>query len=80
MEFLHDWVIPPGVTAPVWLYVSVAWVALMFSSVSKGGFGGGAGVVSVPLLLQVAPISFAVGMWLPMLIVCDIFTIRQYPQ
>ena len=78
MDLLHQWVIPPGVTAPAWLYISVAILALLFTAVSKGGFGGGAGVVSVPLMLQVAPLSFSVGVWLPVLIVCDIFTIREY--
>lgn len=79
MEVVQQWLIPPGVTGPVWMYVSVAMVAMLFTAVSKGGFGGGAGVVSVPLMLQVAPLSFVVGLWLPMLIVCDICTIRHYP-
>jgi uncharacterized membrane protein YfcA len=80
MDFLNQWVIPPGATAPSWLYISVAILALLFTAVSKGGFGGGAGTVSVPLMLQVAPLKFTIGLWLPILIICDIFTIRQYPQ
>lgn len=80
MDFLHEWLVPSGATAPEWVYLSVAVLALLVTAVSKGGFGGGAGVVSVPLMLQVAPLSFTVGLWLPILIVCDIFTIRQYPQ
>lgn len=81
MDFLHTWIVPPSANAAPAVYIAVAVVALLLTSVSKGGFGGGAGVLSVPLMLQVAPDSkFVLGMWLPVLIVCDICTIRHYPK
>jgi len=47
--------------------------------VDKGGFGG-VGMLSVPLLMMVAPAQFVLGMWLPLLVLCDIFTLRAYPK
>jgi uncharacterized membrane protein YfcA len=37
-------------------------------------------MMSVPLMLQVAPLSFVNGFWLPVLIACDLATIRHYPK
>jgi uncharacterized membrane protein YfcA len=80
MDLLHQWVLPPEAQASAWVYVSVAIVAMLFTAVSKGGFGGGAGVVSVPLMLQVAPLPFVVGLWLPLLVASDVATIHHYPK
>jgi uncharacterized membrane protein YfcA len=84
MDFLHAWICPPegallpGVTPG--MYIGVALLALMLTAVSKGGFGGGVGIISVPLMLQVANYQFVLGLWLPVLIVCDLATIQQYPK
>jgi len=85
MDFLHDWIVPPeataGAAAGAGEYIFVSVIALLLTSVSKGGFGGGVGVLSVPLMLQVAPsVGFVVGMWLQILIVCDACTIGHYPK
>ncbi|MCZ7649325.1 MAG: sulfite exporter TauE/SafE family protein [Planctomycetota bacterium] len=79
-SFLHAWLVPPEATVEPWLYIATAVVAMTITAVSKGGFGGGVGIVSVPLMLQVAPYQFVVGMWLPVLIACDIATIHRYPK
>lgn len=79
MDFLHSWIVPPGAATPA-AYMLFAFAALFFVSVDKGGLGGGIGIVSMPLLLQVAPFKFVVGMWLPVLVVCDFCTVRNYPQ
>ena len=80
MEFLRAWVLPPEYSGDPWLYMSIAAAALLLTSVSKGGFGGGVGLLSVPLMLQVAPYPFVIGLWLPILIACDLATIHHYPQ
>ena len=79
MDFLHSWIVPPESTAPL-AYPFLAAAALFFVSVDKGGLGGGLGIVSVPLLMQVAPLDFSIGMWLPVLVVCDFWTVRSYPS
>jgi uncharacterized membrane protein YfcA len=79
MDFLHSWIIPPESTAPL-AYPFLAAAALFFVSVDKGGLGGGLGIVSVPLLMQAAPLDFSIGMWLPVLVVCDFCTVRSYPS
>ncbi len=71
---------PPETTASPALYIAVAVGALLVTAVSKGGFGGGVGSFSVPLMLQVAPATFVVGLWLPILIACDVATIGHYPR
>ncbi|GMV82403.1 MAG: hypothetical protein AMXMBFR7_35870 [Planctomycetota bacterium] len=78
--FLQAWIIPPETSAEPWVYITTAVVALALTAVSKGGFGGGVGIVSVPLMLQVAPAHFVVGLWLPVLISCDLATIHHYPK
>src|SRR5690349_21776641 len=82
MDFLRDWVVPPDVHPGVapWMYIASALVGIVLGGASKGGFGGGAGVLSVPILFQVASPRFVIGMWLPVLIASDILTVRSYPQ
>jgi uncharacterized membrane protein YfcA len=93
MDFLHEWIVPPGAPVGATEYIVISIIALLLTAVSKGGFGGGVGVLSVPLMLQVAPkevpvgpevmlgsVGFIVGMWLQILIVCDACTIRHYPK
>jgi uncharacterized membrane protein YfcA len=80
MDFLHQWIVPPEATVEPWKYVLTAFVALMIMAVSKGGFGGGVGIISVPMMLYVAPTQFVLGSWVPLLVVCDLATIHQYPK
>jgi len=82
MDFLHAWIIPPEAHPGVapWVYILSALAATMMVAASKGGFGGGAGVLSVPLLLQVASLRFVIGMWLPILVICDLITVGNYPK
>jgi uncharacterized protein len=84
MNFLQSWILPPdgvilpGITPSV--YIGVSLLALLVTAVSKGGFGGGVGIISVPLMLQVADYRFVLGLWLPILIACDMATIHSYPR
>ena len=74
-----EWLIPNGYPGSPALYVFVTLVAFVMTGVSKGGFGG-VGILAIPLMMMVAPADLALGMWLPLLILCDVFTLRAYPK
>lgn len=60
-----------------WFYV-VAIPAVVLFGISKGGFGGGFGVVAVPLMaLVISPVQ-AAAIMLPILCVMDLFAIRRF--
>jgi len=60
-----------------WFYVA-AIPAVIVYGISKGGFGGGLGVVSVPLMaLVVSPIQ-AAAILLPILCIMDLFAVRRF--
>lgn len=76
---MEQWLLPSGYALhPAW-YVIVALLAFLMTGVSKGGFGG-VGILAIPLMMLVAPTGFALGMWLPLLILCDICTLKAYPK
>ena len=75
-----DWIVPGGADVHLSLYIPIAVFAMLMTAVSKGGFGGGAGVVSTPLLMTQLPAAAAAGMWLPLLIACDVCSLRAYPR
>lgn len=75
-----DWLIPPGADANPAVYIPIAIFAMLVMAVSKGGFGGGAGVICTPLLMTQLPAAMATGLWLPLLIACDVFSLREYPR
>ncbi|MCL2330044.1 MAG: sulfite exporter TauE/SafE family protein [Phycisphaerae bacterium] len=77
---LENWIMPADCTCSPVMYMWVAFVALAMTGISKGGFGG-VGTLSVPLMMMVVPKgTFALGMWLPLLVYCDILTLRYYPR
>jgi uncharacterized membrane protein YfcA len=60
-----------------WFYV-VAVPAVILFGISKGGFGGGLGVVGVPLMaLVISPVQ-AAAILLPILCIMDLFAIRRF--
>jgi len=60
-----------------WFYL-IAIPAVLITGISKGGFGGGLGIVAVPLLaLTVAPAQ-AVAIMAPILILMDGFGVQTY--
>ncbi len=60
-----------------WFYVA-AVPAVLIAGISKGGFGGGVGLVAVPLMaLVISPIQ-AAGIMLPILCMMDLFGIWAY--
>ena len=76
---MANWIIPTECSSHPAVYVLVALAAFLLTGVSKGGFGG-VGILSVPLMMMVAPPHLTLGMWLPLLICCDLFTVRSYPK
>jgi uncharacterized membrane protein YfcA len=60
-----------------WFY-AVAVPAVLVFAISKGGFGGGLGIISVPLMaLAISPVQAAAVM-LPILCVMDLFALHKY--
>ncbi len=74
-----DWLVPAGSETHPAGYLVFAVAAMLLTGFSKGGFGG-LGILAVPLMMQVLPGSVVLGMWLPLLIVCDVFTLPHYPK
>lgn len=61
----------------VWFYV-VGVPALLLTSLSKGGFGLGVGVVTVPLMALYLPVPEVVAILLPVLCLTDLLALWQY--
>lgn len=60
------------------LFYLVAVPAVLLFGISKGGFGGGLGVVAVPLMaLVISPVQ-AAGILLPILCLMDLFSLWAY--
>ena len=57
-----------------WFYALAVPVVLLVG-ISKGGFGGGVGLVAVPLLSIVMPLPQAAAILLPILCVMDLFAV-----
>jgi len=61
--------IEPGVPVVVfWLFVGAA---IVIQGISKSGFAGGAGILSLPLMMLVMPPAKVAATLLPLLILCD---------
>lgn len=60
------------------VFYPVAVIAILIVGISKSGFGGGVGVLAVPLMSLFIPPPQAAAILLPLLIVMDWFTIWHY--
>jgi uncharacterized protein len=60
-----------------WFYIA-AVPALLVYGISKGGFGGGLGILAVPLMSLAAPPSQVTGIVLPCLILMDAISVWAY--
>jgi uncharacterized membrane protein YfcA len=67
-----NWIDVPAGVEP-WWYVTALLLAAVILGIAKSGFGGGIGILAVPLTANVLPPGAALGVMLPMLIVGDIF-------
>ena len=60
------------------MFYAVAIPAVLISSISKGGLGGGLGVLSVPLMSLVIPPTQAAAIMLPILCFIDLFALKSF--
>lgn len=60
-----------------WFY-AVAIAAVMIFGIGKGGFGGGLGLISVPLMAIMMPPAQAVAIMLPVISLMDLQGIRAF--
>jgi uncharacterized membrane protein YfcA len=73
---MFDAFIEPGIPPILfWLFVSVA---IVVQGVSKSGFAGGAGILSLPLMMLVMPVDKVAAALLPLLILCDLNAIYHH--
>ena len=66
-------------TAP-WLFWSVCFLAVMALSISKSGFGGAIGSLSMPIMLFVLPPKMALGVLLPLFLITDVWVVLLWRQ
>ena len=59
-------------------FFALAIPAVLFSGMSKGGFGSGAAFAAAPILALIVPPAAAVGLMLPLLIVMDFTALGPY--
>ncbi len=60
----------PGIPAVLfWILVSIG---VLIQGISKSGFAGGAGIISVPLMMLVMPPDKVAATLLPILVLCDL--------
>ena len=65
----------PSYPVEFWILSAVAVIAV---GIGKAGFGGGIGSLATPLLALTVPVSAAAATMLPLLVVCDAFSVWHY--
>jgi uncharacterized membrane protein YfcA len=70
MRFWPD--VTPGVEP--WIYYCCVGAAVLITGISKAGFGGGIGIVAIPLMGSVMPAGHMLGVQLPLLIAADVLS------
>lgn len=68
---------PPTETSAWWYYTAMI-AAVIVMGIAKSGFGGGVGILAVPLVANAMPPDRALGVMLPILIVADSFALYQH--
>lgn len=68
---------PPDDTA-TWVYYTLVIAAVVVMGIAKSGFGGGVGILAVPLIANAMPADRALGVMLPILLVADVFAVYQH--
>lgn len=66
----------PGTPLPV--FWAFCCIGVLIQGVSKSGFAGGAGILSLPLMLLVMPVAKVAAVLLPILILCDFNAIYHH--
>ncbi len=75
MEWL--WPTIPNGIEPWWYYLAVG-LGVLVVGISKGGFGGGTGILAVPLIASVMSPQHMLGLLLPVLIAADLLSNAHY--
>lgn len=75
---MFQFLAPPDVLVAPWLYLAGGSFAAFLIGLSKAGFGGGVGAIATPLILLLLPGPTALSLMLPVLIGCDIMTLREF--
>ena len=73
---MFDAFIEPGI--PLFLFWVLVAIAIIIQGVSKSGFAGGAGILSLPLMMLVMPVDKVAATLLPLLILCDLNAIYHH--
>ena len=68
--------ITPGI-AP-WVYYLCVGTAVLIIGISKAGFGGGTGIVAIPVMAAVMDADHMLGVMLPVLIAADVLSNLHY--
>ncbi len=74
------WIVPAQSLVAPEIYILGVSAAAFFVGLSKAGFGGGVGVIATPLVLFLLPGPTALSLMLPLLIGCDIMTLRRFSK
>lgn len=72
---ISDYILPGVSPLVFWLFVSAA---VLIQGISKSGFAGGAGVLSLPLMMLVMPVDKVAATLLPLLILLDMNAIYHH--
>lgn len=76
-----NWLPTPPADTDAWVYYSLVIAAVIVMGIAKSGFGGGIGILAVPLVANAFPkdqTGLALGVMLPILIVADMFAVYQH--
>jgi uncharacterized membrane protein YfcA len=68
--------IPAGIVP--WVYYLCVGLAVLIIGISKAGFGGGTGILAIPLMALAVGPARMLGLILPLLIACDILSNLHY--
>lgn len=68
--------LPDGTT--LWWYITAMGLGVMLLGIAKSGFGGGIGIVTVPLIANALPADRTIGVMLPILIFADLFAVAAH--
>lgn len=68
--------IPPE--TPAWVYVLCVGGAAVVIGIAKAGFGGGVGIIAVPLMAIALPPAQTIGVMLPVLIAGDALSLMHH--
>lgn len=75
---LATWLPTPPADTSAWVYYGLVIAAVVVMGIAKSGFGGGVGILAVPLVANAMPADRALGVMLPILIVADLFAVVQH--